>query len=423
MSPTRNTAASGTQPIPIAGSERSTAPPGVLPENAKTAVIVTLLPIMGVVFVGFLIVGIALPALPLHVHDRLGLGPFVVGLVTGSQFAASLVARVWSGRTADGRGPKTAVIGGLGGAAAAGLVYLASVAFVATPHLSATVLLAGRGMLGGAESFVITGATAWGLARVGNAHAGKVIAWTGTAMFAALAIGAPVGAALYAKGGFSAVSAVTALLPLATLALVIPLRGEPANRKGTPPFLSVLRRIWLPGLAAALSSIGFGTLITFGALLFSVHRWEPVWLVFTAYAATLIAARLLFGHWPDRYGGARVALWCLLIEVLGLATIGLATSPSIAAVGAGLTGLGYALVFPGLGVEAVRRAPAGSRGTAMGAYAGCLDLALGITGPVLGLVADAAGFGTVFLLSAVVGLCAAGITLQIAVSAPSANHP
>ena len=43
--------------------------------------------------------------LPLHVHQGLGLNAFVVGLVTGSQFAASLISRVWSGHYADSRGP------------------------------------------------------------------------------------------------------------------------------------------------------------------------------------------------------------------------------------------------------------------------------------------------------------------------------
>jgi hypothetical protein len=53
----------------------------------------TLLPIMGVVFVAFLVIGVAMPVLPLHVHDGLGFGTFVVGLVAGSQFATSLISR------------------------------------------------------------------------------------------------------------------------------------------------------------------------------------------------------------------------------------------------------------------------------------------------------------------------------------------
>jgi hypothetical protein len=52
-----------------------------------------LLPIIAVVFIAFLVIGLALPVLPLHVHKDLGLGTFVVGLVAGAQFAASLLSR------------------------------------------------------------------------------------------------------------------------------------------------------------------------------------------------------------------------------------------------------------------------------------------------------------------------------------------
>src|SRR5438093_12945251 len=48
-----------------------------------------LLPIMAAVFIAFLVIGAALPVLPLHVHETLGLGTFLVGLVAGSQFAAA----------------------------------------------------------------------------------------------------------------------------------------------------------------------------------------------------------------------------------------------------------------------------------------------------------------------------------------------
>src|SRR4051812_50000216 len=55
--------------------------------------VAALLPIMAVVFVAYLVIGLALPVLPLHVHQGLGLGTFVVGLVSGSQFAAALLTR------------------------------------------------------------------------------------------------------------------------------------------------------------------------------------------------------------------------------------------------------------------------------------------------------------------------------------------
>src|SRR3954467_14004765 len=138
---------------------------GSLASPAASSVFVTLMPIMGIVFVAFLVIGLGLPVLPLHVHQGLGFGTFTVGLVTGSQFAASLLSRVWSGRTCDNHGAKYAVIIGLAAASAAGLLNLFSLRLTSNPEMSIAVLLLGRGVLGAAESFIITGATVWGLGR------------------------------------------------------------------------------------------------------------------------------------------------------------------------------------------------------------------------------------------------------------------
>ena len=102
----------------------------------------------------------------------------------------------------------------------------------------------------------------------------------------------------------------------------------------------------------------------------------------------------------DRIGGARVALLSIGVEAVGLLMLWGSRGPVMAVIGAGLTGLGYSLIFPGLGVEAVRRAPANARALAMGAYTACLDLALGLGMPLLGLLAGRLNVQAVFLISA-----------------------
>jgi predicted MFS family arabinose efflux permease len=77
------------------------------------------------------------------------------------------------------------------------------------------------------------------------------------------------------------------------------------------------------------------------------------------------------------------------------------------------------LVYPGFGVEAVRRAPLHRRGLAMGAYTAFLDLSLGVTGPALGLVADHAGLAAVFLVSTVVALSSAAVALRLIRNRPA----
>jgi MFS family permease len=381
-------------------------------QRTAQASVPALAPIMGAVFISFLIIGVAMPVLPLHVHQGLGLGTFIVGLVAGSQFAASLVSRVWAGRHADSRGAKHAVVTGLILAALAGLLYLVSLRFVAAPAISVTILLLGRALLGAGESFIITGAQAWGLALSGAQNTGKGLAWIGTAMYAAFAFGAPAGTSLYGSFGFTAIAFATTLVPLAALLLVAPLRRVAPTAQARPSLTKVVAAVWLPGVGLALTSAGFGAMTAFVALLFAARGWT-VWPAFTAFAIAFILARIFLGQLPDRSGGASIALNFLLIEAAGQALLWLAPSSAMALIGAGLTGFGYSLVYPGFGVEAVRRAPADSRGLAMGAYTAFLDVALALASPALGLIAAMTDIGSVFLVSALCVLGAAPIALRL----------
>ena len=105
-------------------------------------------------------------------------------------------------------------------------------------------------------------------------NTGKVIAWVGSAMFAAFAIGAPVGSALYAGYGFVAIALVTALAPMVTLLLIAPVPAVVPMPRARFSFAEVFGRVWIPGLGSALGSVGFGAVTTFAALLFADRGWD-----------------------------------------------------------------------------------------------------------------------------------------------------
>jgi MFS family permease len=391
------------------------APASIASIRSEQSLLLALLPIMVIMLLSFATIGMALPALPLHVRDHLGMGPIAVGLIAGSQFGASLLCRPWAGLFADRNGGKQAVLVGLVAAAVAGGLYLLSLQLIGLPMASAALLLIGRGILGAAESFIITGALGWGLGLASPRHTGKVIAWVGTAMFAAFAAGAPAGSVLYGVFGFRAVAATTVVLPVLTLLVAALFQGVPPIVAERVSARTVLGAVWLPGIGLALSCIGFGAIIGFGSLLFADRGWSPSWPIFSSYALAFIAARIAFGHLADRFGGGRVALGCLAIEAHGLALIGVAATQTVALAGAALTGFGFSLVFPGFGVEAVKRVQPSNRALAIGVYTAFLDLSLGLASPAMGWIGDVAGLSRIFLFSFFAALAAMAIAIRLIV--------
>jgi MFS family permease len=377
------------------------------------APLVAIAPIAGVVFTAFFVIGLVLPVLPLHVHDDLGMGAFVIGLVAGCQFTASLVSRLWAGRITDTRGPKQAVVLGLSAAVGGGACYLLSLLLIQVPELSVGVLLAGRTLVGGAESLIITGGMLWGLGRVASDRSAQVIAWVGMSMFAALAVGAPIGGYVFNKLGFFGIGVASTLVPLISIAFIVPIRPLAPVVSARAPFSVVLGAVLLPGIGFALSGITFGAVTAFLTLYFAVEGWAGGALAFTTFAVILIATRMVAGHLPDRFGGAQIALYCLVIQAFGLFLIGTATRGWIAILGAAIAGAGFSLVFPGLGQEAVRRVSPANRGIAIGAYNAFFDLTLGVGSPLLGFLAGKAGISAVFDASAIAAVLAVPITLRL----------
>jgi predicted MFS family arabinose efflux permease len=85
----------------------------------------------------------------------------------------------------------------------------------------------------------------------------------------------------------------------------------------------------------------------------------------------------------------------------------------MAKAGAFLTGAGFSLVFPALGVVAVKVVPQQNQGSALATYTAFMDLSLGITGPIAGFIMNYAGVSQVYLLTALLVCVAFVCTLRL----------
>lgn len=369
-------------------------------EQRPLAITLQVVSIVLFTFIGYLNIGIPLAVLPGYVHNHLGYGTVIAGLVISVQYLATLLSRPYASRIIDNLGSKRAVMYGLAGCGLSGVFMLVSSWLSAMPALSLASLLIGRLVLGSAESLVGSGSIGWGIGRVGAQNTAKVISWNGIASYGAIAVGAPLGVMMVDHWGMWSMGASIIALAALGLLLAWPKLAAPIVSGVRLPFLHVLGRVLPHGTGLALGSIGFGTIATFITLYYAAQHWENAVLCLSLFGASFIGARLLFGNMINRLGGFRVAIACLSVETVGLLLLWLAPNPQLALAGAALSGFGFSLVFPALGVEAVNLVPASSRGAAVGAYSLFIDLSLGITGPLVGAVAAGFGFASIFLFAA-----------------------
>jgi Major Facilitator Superfamily. len=254
-------------------------------------------------FIGYLNIGIPLAVLPGYVHNHLGYGTVIAGLVISVQYLATLLSRPYASRFIDTRGSKRAVMIGLAGCGLSGVFMLVSTWLTSMPAWSLASLLIGRLVLGSAESLVGSGSIGWGIGRVGAQNTAKVISWNGIASYGAIAIGAPLGVVMVGHLGMWSLGASIMALGALGVLLAWPKLAAPIVSGVRLPFLHVLGRVLPHGTGLALGSIGFGTIATFITLYYATNHWENAALCLSLFGASFISARLLFGNLINRIGG------------------------------------------------------------------------------------------------------------------------
>ncbi|MCU5772889.1 MFS transporter [Erwiniaceae bacterium BAC15a-03b] len=364
-------------------------------------------------FFCYLSVGLPLAVLPGFVHNQLGYSSLLAGLIISIQYFATLVSRPQSGRLADMLGPKRVVMLGLVCCGMSGVLTIVAMLAQNLPWLSLLLLAVGRLFLGVGESFTSTGSTLWGINVVGTTQTARVISWNGVATYLAMAVGAPLGVMLNQLSGLAGFASLIVLMGVVGFWMASRKPAIKVSVTSRTPFRQVFSRVWLYGFALGLGTIGFGVIASFITLYYASRDWSGAALALTLFSLGFIMMRIVFSSYITRFGGLKVSLFSLLIECAGLLIIWQASSPLLVDFGAFLTGAGFSLVFPALGVEAVKQVLPQSQGSALGTYSAFLDLGLGLSGPVAGILIGFWGMQSIYLAAALVVLLAAAITVRM----------
>jgi predicted MFS family arabinose efflux permease len=160
-----------------------------------------------------------LGTLPQYIQGHLKYSSIIVGIVIGLESIATLLTRAYAGKLTDTKGAKRSSRIGSFMIVSSGVFYLMTSLFSGNVIIALVFILFAVLVLGTGESLFVTGSLTWGIGLAGIDKSGKVMTWNGIAMYAGIALGAPLGIALTNIAGIE--TAFIAIILLAVISLMV----------------------------------------------------------------------------------------------------------------------------------------------------------------------------------------------------------
>ena len=348
-----------------------------------------------------------LATLPLFVK-HLGGSDTGVGIVMGSFAITAVVLRPFVGRYSDVSGRKRLMIWGAVAVAAICLLY-----GEATGVVFLVLLRVAYGV-----GWAVFGTAAWAMASdiAPATRRGEAMGYFGIAMNVSMAVGPAAGVFLVQTWGYGALfwvaaglagAAALGSLGLSSDHVVRQRRGSRRGAAGTVLLKSAL----FPSAVLVCMALTYASVITFLPVYAEVKDLGNPGVFFSVYAVFLIVSRGPLGKASDRFGRGHVVAPGMALIAVSMLLLAWVTSFVGMLVVAAIYGLAAGAVQPVLMAWTVDRARLSERGAAMGTFTAAMDVGVGVGSLAWGVLADAAGFGAVYVVSAAV----AGIGLLLLV--------
>ena len=333
---------------------------------------------------GFQLIGAAMPLFA----ASLGATDTQVGLTTGLFALAAMVGRTVVGWQLD-RGSKRLVLV-IGNA----IFVVSSLGYAVVSSVAA--LLALRALNGAGHAAGQGANQTLATVTAPPERRGEALSMQALTLTLALATMPALGVAIAAAVGFPTLFVITAALSLLAglVALLIPEPPPPAEPPRAQFFNAAVVR---PGLIVLALMIPFGAIVGLAPVHAARAGLVNAGLFFLAYAAGLAAAQLFGGRLSDRRGRAAAILPGLALAALGMWAVALAREwwllPAAATFGAGV-GLTQSNLF----ALAADYVPAARRGSAIATTGIFLEGGIAAGATAGGMIGQAAGLPTAFLL-------------------------
>ncbi|RDI42345.1 putative MFS family arabinose efflux permease [Falsibacillus pallidus] len=353
-----------------------------------------------------------IPTLPPYIKS-LGANGLEIGLVTTLFSIGAVICRPFIGYMLGYRTRKPLVM--------AGIISLLVITFIYPLSSVVLVFLLFRFMHGLAWGWSTTVNGTAAVDVVPNSRLGEGMGYYGLSITIGMIIAPSLGIYLFQITSFSNLIYISgALGVMAVLLLALVNYKTPEIVKNTKKedlpfsyFGSMIEKTsWYPAFITLLASFAYGSIVTF-IVIFGDERGIPqifLFYLFNAVMATI--SRPISGKYFDQHGPKGLVIFCTFVSFIGMWVLSFAHSNILIAAAGILFGIGYGSLIPTLQSWTLSITPANKRGVASGMFFSSIDLGIGLSGLVFGIIAQYVEIGVLFQISSVFMLLAMVFTIM-----------
>ncbi|WBL17500.1 MFS transporter [Sutcliffiella sp. NC1] len=158
---------------------------------------------------------------------------------------------------------------------------------------------------------------------------------------------------------------------------------------------------WYPALITVMVTFGYGTIVTFIVIFGDERGIKQIFLFYLLNAIMASISRPIAGKWFDKHGPKSLVVLCISLAFIGLWVVSLAHSNLMIAIAGVLFGVGFGSLIPTLQSWTLSQTPPERRGVANGMFFSSIDLGIGLSGLIFGVVAQFVEIAVLFQISSI----------------------
>lgn len=354
-----------------------------------------------------------IPTLPPYIKS-IGASGTEIGLVTALFSIGAVLSRPFIGFLLEYRARKPLVL--------IGALLLLLITFL-YPLSQVVVIFLGFRLLHGLAwgwSTTVNGTAAVDV--VPNSRLGEGMGYYGLSITIGMIIAPSLGIFLFQVTSFenlvyiSGALGVIALIPLGTVQYQTPdevLNAKREDLKFTYLGSLVEKSGWFPAFVTLMVCLGYGAIVTFIVIFAEERRIDQIFLFYLFNAILASFSRPVAGKWFDRKGPRGLVIVTIAVTFIGMWVLSFAHSNLMIAVAGVLFGIGFGSLIPTLQSWTLSMTtPSNRRGVANGMFFSSIDLGIGISGFVFGVMAQYFSIAALFQISSLFLIIALILTIM-----------